>query len=322
MQRVLVAGLLAVSLAGCGAASNAPSPPPPPPPVMAEAAPMDAMVAPGEGQRAEFAAKSAGEPTPTGETASSPQTPAGAVLLAYTYSTQLEAPARAVPALLKAHQDGCTAAGPSVCQVLGASTNAIGEDEVSGTLNLRADPKWLAAFRAKLEGDAKAAKGKLVGQSVSTEDLTRAITDTDATLKSRKTLRDRLIGLLATRDGKLSDLLEIERELARVQGEIDSYESNLAVMRGRVTMSDLTVNYTSESAPVTGGTFSPITNALTGFMGTVASGIGAIIALIALVLPWLVIVVPAVWFGLRWRAQRAGGKKNAALTASDDGRPA
>jgi hypothetical protein len=289
---------------------------------MAEAAPMDAMVAPVEGVSADFAAKSVGEPTPTGGTQPSQQTLPGAVLLAYSYATQLEAPARAVPSLLKAHQDACTAAGPSVCQVLGASTNAIGEDEVSGTLNLRAEPKWLAAFRAKLEGDAQAARGKLVGQSVSTEDLTRAITDTDATLKSRKTLRDRLTGLLATRDGKLSDLLEIERELARVQGEIDSYESNLAVMRGRVSMSDLTVNYASASAPVTGGTFAPIAQAVTGFMGTVASGIGAIISLIALVLPWLVVLVPAAWFGLRWRAQRAGGKKKAALTASDEGRPA
>ena len=56
-------------------------------------------------------------------------------------------------------------------------------------------------------------------------------------------MRDRLQELLRDRPGRLSDLLEIERELARVQAEIDSRESIMAALKLRVAMSTMTLNY-------------------------------------------------------------------------------
>ena len=77
------------------------------------------------------------------------------------------------------------------------------------------------------------------------EDLTRQIVDTEAAVRARTALRDRLQAILATRPGKLSDLLEVEKELARVQGELDATQSELAVMRTRVVTSLLTITYSS-----------------------------------------------------------------------------
>ena len=90
-----------------------------------------------------------------------------------------------------------------------------------------------------------------------------------------------------------------------MQGEIDSAESNLAVMRARVAMSTLDLSYRSEGAPVVTGTFSPLRNAIDGFVGTVAGGFAAIITLIAVLLPWLIVIVPAVWLIRRWLIGRA-----------------
>ena len=75
--------------------------------------------------------------------------------------------------------------------------------------------------------------------------VTRVIVDTEATLRAKRALRDRLQQLLATRPGSLADLLGVERELARVQGEIDSSEPNLASTRTRVAMSAVTIEYAS-----------------------------------------------------------------------------
>src|SRR5262249_22329124 len=144
--------------------------------------------------------------------------------------------------------------------------------------------------------------------SVTSEDLTRAITDTEARLRAAKTLRDRLQNLLASRPGQLSDLLDVERELARVRGDIDSTESNLAVMRARVSMSTLTLSYSSTGVAVSDGTFSPIVEAVRNFMHIVATVIGAMIVILAALLPLVPVAWGLWWLFKKWRAQRKTAK--------------
>ncbi|MES1203784.1 MAG: DUF4349 domain-containing protein [Pseudomonadota bacterium] len=254
-------------------------------------------------------------PPPPGQPPA-PGTPPGGVMLAYAYTFGLEAPAQSVKPLMKKHEDECAKAGANLCQVLGSSTNANGENDISAELQIRAEPRWLAAFRAKLDGDAKGAGGELKSDAVTTEDLTRQIVDTEARLRAAHTLRDRLQNLLASRPGKLSDLLDVERELARVQGDIDSTESNLAVMRARVSMSVATLNYTSAGAPLTDRTFEPIKEALTNFMRIVAEVVAFMIQAIAVILPWVLLLWLVIWLMRGWlKRRRAAKAAKASLTA-------
>src|SRR5262249_34449527 len=142
--------------------------------------------------------------------------------------------------------------------------------------------------------------------TTSSEDLTRNIVDTEARLRASRTLRDRLQNLLASRPGRLSDLLEVERELARVQGEIDATESTLAVMRARVAMSELTLTYTSKAKPLRGDTFRPLTEALAGFLGWIVMGFASIITLVAVLLPWALVLGLIGWALMAWRKRRGG----------------
>jgi len=242
-------------------------------------------------------------------------TPAGPVLLAYAYSMAIEAPLKTVPALARAHEQACIAAGPQVCQVLGSTSQSYGADSLSAHLSLRAAPAWLTNFRAQIESDAKNANGRVRSNSVTSEDLTRSIVDTTAQLNAQKTLRGRLQELLASRPGKLSDLLDVERELARVQGEIDSQESELAVMRQRVNMSTLDIDYQSETLAVASGVFEPLVSAVKGVAGNVIAGLAAMVTIASALLPWLLVLVPAAFYGRRFylkrRAARAAAKVKA-----------
>ena len=246
-----------------------------------------------------------------------PDAPPVATMLAYAYAYGLEVPPSAVAATMKAHQDACAAAGPALCQVLGASTNAYGEYDIRAHLQLRGEPRWLAQFRAHLDNDAQKAGGKITSSNVTTEDLTRQIVDTEATLRAESTLRDRLQKLLASRPGKLSELLDVERELARVQGEIDATQSNLAVMKTRVAMSVLDVDYTSAGAPVTDTTFEPIKKALVTFFRYIAEGIGLMITLIAVLAPWALVIGFVAWLILRLRRKRPAAPAAEPPAASD-----
>ncbi len=268
-----------------------------------EAAPADAPVAP--------QAAGAGGQAPQPPTPDNPS--AGVPMLAYVYGSTLELPAKGVRATMSKHEAACRGAGPAVCQVLGSSINASDDEQsVYGSIQIRAQPRWLEAFRSGLDGEARAAGGRVHETTVSSEDLTRMIVDTDARLRAQKTLRERLQALLKSRPGRLSDLLETERELARVQGDIDSAESQLAVMRQRVATSLLNLAYQSKPNAVTGGTFKPVIDAFTEFASIVMQGFAFIIRLIAVLIPVGVVLVPLAWLFLRWRRGRLARKAAAA----------
>lgn len=265
--------ILGLILAGCGQRNNMPA--------------MDAVDAPVSFEMAPAVAKRADNP-------GSPPIGAGAPMIAYAYTDAIWTPAQQVKPLMQRHQKACVDAGPAVCQVVSVQQSQ-GED-ASATLEVRATPAWIAHLHGRLEGDVKAAGGRLVGSEVSSEDLTRSIIDGEARLHAQTTLRDRLQKLLAERPGKLAELLEVERELARVQGEVDSAQSNLAVMRTRVATSSLTLTYQSQH-PTTqaSGAWGPLVEALCEIQSTLAMSLGVLVRVAAFAMPWVLVIGLSLW---------------------------
>src|SRR5881296_3507285 len=93
--------------------------------------------------------------------------------------------------------------------------------------------------------------GKLESVNVSAEDVGEEFTDVTARMGNARRLEARLIDLLATRTGKLKDVLDVERELARVREEIDRYEGRIRYLRAHTAMSTLSVTV-HEPLPVVG----------------------------------------------------------------------
>lgn len=93
--------------------------------------------------------------------------------------------------------------------------------------------------------------GKLESTNVSAEDVGEEYVDVSAQVANGRRLEQRLIELLATRTGKLSDVLEVERELARVRGEIDRQEGRLRYLRAHAATSTLSVTV-HEPVPILG----------------------------------------------------------------------
>ena len=88
------------------------------------------------------------------------------------------------------------------------------------------------------------------------------------------------VQVVAVRSGPFF-VLEVERELARVQAELDGITSSLAVMRTRVSMSQLDLSYQSAPRSVGSDTFRPLRDALANFLNIVVIGFAAIIGIIA-----------------------------------------
>jgi len=93
--------------------------------------------------------------------------------------------------------------------------------------------------------------GKLESVNVNAEDVGEEFTDVTARMGNSRRLESRLIDLLATRTGKLKDVLDVEQELARVRGEIERYEGRLRYLRAHAVLSTMTI-YVHEPLPVVG----------------------------------------------------------------------
>src|SRR5207237_684198 len=84
--------------------------------------------------------------------------------------------------------------------------------------------------------------GKLESVNVNAEDVGEEFTDVTARMGNARRLESRLIDLLATRTGKLKDVLDVEQELARVREEIDRYEGRLRYLRAHAVLSTSTTS--------------------------------------------------------------------------------
>ena len=136
--------------------------------------------------------------------------------------------------------------------------------------------------------------GKLESVNVNAEDVGEEFTDVTARMGNARRLEARLIELLATRTGKLKDVLDVEKELARVREEIDRYEGRLRYLRARAALSTLSI-YVHEPLPVVGHAGSSVIGeafkqSWRNFVGLVA----AMIRSLGIVIPVAVLVV-ALW---------------------------
>ncbi len=100
---------------------------------------------------------------------------------------------------------------------------------------LRVPPDRLEALM-----DSAARLGDVDSRTVSAEDVTERVVDAEARLAALRASRDRLTQLLE-RATSVQDVISVERELARVQGDIESLDARLQAMKGQVAMSELTV---------------------------------------------------------------------------------
>lgn len=91
--------------------------------------------------------------------------------------------------------------------------------------------------------------GKVQHSTATAQDVGEEFVDVTARVVNAKRMEARLVTLLATRTGKLEDVLAVERELARVREEIERYEGRIRYLSSHVATSTI-VATVHEKAPI------------------------------------------------------------------------
>jgi hypothetical protein len=141
--------------------------------------------------------------------------------------------------------------------------------------------------------------GRVEAVNVSAQDVGEEFVDVTARVANARRLETRLVDLLERRTARLSDMLTVERELARVREEIERYEGRLRYLRTRIAVSTLTVTVHEPpplvaSAPGEHPIADAVRQAGRNFVGVVA----ALIASTGVLIP-VGVVAALVWVGVR-----------------------
>src|SRR5438067_2927826 len=117
------------------------------------------------------------------------------------------------------------------------SSEKQGNGKLRGTVVVKVLPENLDRFLQKVRG-----LGELKNQTRGTEDVTKAYLDTDARLKNAHVIEQRLVDMLKTKTGKVSDLLQVEKELGRVREDIEKMQGELKYWDSQVQFATVTVS--------------------------------------------------------------------------------
>ena len=141
-------------------------------------------------------------------------------------------------------------------------------------------------------------------KEISAQDVTEEFVDIEARLKAKRTLENRYLEILK-KANKISEILEIENELAKIREEIEAAEGRLKYLQNRVSMSTVTIEMYTEKPQGTGTTVSygsKMWNAITsGF-----NGLSSFFIAILYIWPFILIFVVGFFFIRR----RLRNKKN------------
>jgi hypothetical protein len=108
--------------------------------------------------------------------------------------------------------------------------------KLRGEVVVKVLPDALDHFLEQLRG-----LGELKNQTIGTEDVSKHYFDTTARLDNARVMEQRLVEMLKKNTGKVSDLLQVEKELGRVREDIEKMQGELKFMDAQVQFATVTI---------------------------------------------------------------------------------
>ncbi|QFU00262.1 hypothetical protein FIU83_01220 [Halomonas sp. THAF5a] len=153
----------------------------------------------------------------------------------------------------------------------------------------------------------------LSGVEIIRNDRTQQMIDTEARLAQQIVLRERLQELAREGRGfserRIQDLLQVERELARVQGEIESMQGQQRHLARVTDTVAIAASFQKQRwvEPHQHGVLAPLWRALDRSAALFFESVGQVILVVVFLTPWLVLGLPVLWLLSRlWRPVRRG----------------
>jgi Domain of unknown function (DUF4349) len=208
--------------------------------------------------------------------------------IAYTQSFALELPGDAVQAAVDKAAELCLAAG---CTVQHTRVDRLPDGSVQGSLSARIAPEKYQQFASSVTGPPV----RVISRAESADDQTVAVLDIERRLAAQIALRDRLTQLLGQANGSVGDLVAIEKQLAEVQGEIESQTAQRDFLHTITDTVRVEISYNGLIQQAGPFDLSPVRAAIDDFVRTMVASAGDVITSVAAAVPWAPLVLVGLW---------------------------
>ncbi len=216
--------------------------------------------------------------------------------IALRHNLQIETQAEKMQAAFDAAVKHCEALN---CELLSAYYNKeTPYSPPSASLSARVPPRNVEIF---LGGLAK--NGEILQHGRDSEDKTNQVVDTDARIKNLTELRDRLRLMLVDKSAKFKDVIDVERELANTQSQLDSMLSMRKILSQETDLVAVNINFTAAQGITEQGFFAPVARALKDAGRVMMESFGAVITFVMSAIPWLLIGIPIIWLVRKYWAK-------------------
>ncbi len=199
------------------------------------------------------------------------------------------------------------------CEVVSSSiTTRAGDSVPSGVISLRVAPddlKKLLDYVEKL--------GKIARHTTDRQDKTTAVVDTEAKIKNLTGFRDNLRAMLARPSAAVKDLVEIQKQLTDAQTELDSETTQRKILANETEKIAVEIAFRVERPSGNTGGLAQIWDALRESGSILGDSTAFLITTIVAIIPWLILIVPAVWWQAKaWRKLKLRRNRPASPPAS------
>jgi hypothetical protein len=135
--------------------------------------------------------------------------------------------------------------------------------------------------------------GRVEGENSTAEDITEGYVDLEARLKNAKSSEAR-ISELFRQAGKIADVLEVEKELTRVRGDIEAFEAkkkNWDILTEMVTI-EVQLNVSSSGFPSFARLWKPIKTAGGTAAESFVDSMAFLVIFLCAAIPWVALFWP------------------------------
>ena len=226
--------------------------------------------------------------------AAAPGTPDRRIAVSHDFVVEL--PSAAVEATEQKALSDCLAVG---CTILSSRIERLQNGVIQGSISVRIAPDHYQAFASTVT----APPAMLLSHTETADDKTVPLLDIEKRLGAQTALRDRLLQLLHQAGTSVADLVAVEKQLAEVQGLIESETAQRDYLRTITDTVKVDVAYNGLVQQAGPFDISPIRLALDDFLRTLIESVGGMILAIATALPWLPLAASAAWI-LGWAVRR------------------
>lgn len=218
--------------------------------------------------------------------------------IAYTHRYAIEAERARLRAVVDAHVARCRQLD---CVVINQSFEEESDNAAPrASLMVRVARKDKDKFTEAL----KSADSRVVRQSTQAEVKTLQVVDVEARITNLTQLRDRLRKLMADPKAGIKEAVEIERQLAQTQGELDSLQAQRRFLAQQTERELFEIAYQARRSAIEQSILTPVKDALLGFGAVAMHSLAVLIQLLAASLVWIALLA-VLWLLIRrWRRRK------------------